>query len=314
MKVGVFFGNLAYGTPDMMQAFATAAEQNGLESVWAQEHPAVTEEITIPGAVEADMTGEGTGEAALQDVPFPDPLVWLAQVAALTTTVKVGTGALLLPLHNPVMLARATATLDQLSGGRFLCGVALGWLKEEYEACGVDFSTRAARTEEYIEALRAAWSPEGSFQGETVSFSKIRGGPKPPSGRIPIHIGASMPKGARRAGRMADGFFPLPFESSTMAMVAIRAAMTGDEPDWGGYSLPTQVADLIAECRDAAREAGRSPDDVGITVTGPPTLEVAKQAADLGVERYLVTPPAFELSKVPGAFGRLADSLISPLA
>ncbi len=314
MKVGVFFGNLAYGTPDMMQAFATAAEQNGLESVWAQEHPAVTEEITIPGAVEADMTGEQTGEASLQEVPFPDPMVWLSQVAALTTTVKVGTGALLLPLHNPVVLARATATLDQLSGGRFICGVALGWLKEEYEACGVDFSTRAARTEEYIEALRAAWSPEGTFAGETVSFSKIRGGPKPPTGRIPIHIGASMPKGARRAGRMADGFFPLPFESSTMAMVAIRAAMTGDEPDWGGYSLPAQVAELIDECRDAAREAGRSPDDVSITVTGPPTLEVAKQAADLGVERYLVTPPAFELSKVPGAFGKLADTLIEPLA
>lgn len=314
MKVGVFFGNLAYGTPDMVAALAEATEQNGVESVWGQEHPAVTEDITLPGGVDADMTGEETGEAPIQEVPFPDPLVWLAQVAALTRTVKIGTGAILLPLHNPVILARAAATLDQLSDGRFILGVALGWLKEEFDACGVDFSTRAARTEEYIEAIRAAWTPDGSFHGPTVSFEQIRGGPKPPAGRIPIHIGASMPKGARRAGRMADGFFPLPFESSKMAMVAIRATLTGDKPDWSGYSLPEEVITLIDECRSAAIEAGRSPEDVELTVTGPPTLEVAKQAADLGVARYLVTPPAFELSAVPGAFGRLADDLISPLS
>jgi len=313
MKVGGFFGNLAYGTPDLLEAFAAAVEQNGIESVWGQEHPAVTEEMTIPGGVDADMTGEETGDAPIQEIPFPDPMVWLSQIAALTKTVKVGTGALLLPLHNPVLLARATATLDQLSGGRLIVGVALGWLKEEFEACGVSFSDRAARTEEYIEAMRAAWSAEGSFTGETVSFSKIRGGPKPASGRIPIHIGASMPKGARRAGRMAEGFFPLPFESSTMAMVAIRATISGVDPDWAGYSLPAEVSTLIDECRAAATEAGRNPDDVELTVTGPPSLEVAKQAVDLGVARYLVTPPAFELSKVPGAFGRLADNLVSAL-
>jgi probable F420-dependent oxidoreductase len=241
-------------------------------------------------------------------------MVWLAQVAALTSTVKLGTGALLLPLHNPVMLARAAATLDQLSNGRFILGVALGWLKEEFDACGVDFSTRAARTEEYIEAIRAAWTPEGSFHGPTVSFEQIRGGPKPAPGAIPIHIGASMPKGARRAGRMADGFFPLPFESSKMAMVAIRATISGERPDWSGWSLPDELITLIDECRSAAVEAGRSESDVELTVTGPPTLEVAKQAADLGVARYLVTPPAFDLAGVPAAFGRLADDLISPLA
>jgi probable F420-dependent oxidoreductase len=313
MKVGVFFGNLAYGTPEMLEAFAEAVEQNGIESVWGQEHPAVTEEMTIPGAVDADMTGEQTGGAALTEIPFPDPMVWLSQIAARTTTVKVGTGALLLPLHNPVLLARAAATLDQLSDGRLILGVALGWLKEEFDACGVRFSDRAARTEEYIEAMRAAWSVEGSFTGETVSFTKIRGGPKPPSGRIPVHIGASMPKGARRAGRIAEGFFPLPFESSTMAMVAIRATISGDDPDWSGYALPAEVGNLIGECRSAATEAGRNPDDVELTVAGPPSIDAAKQAADLGVVRYLITPPAFELGKVAGAFGRLADEFVSVL-
>ena len=128
MKVGVFFGNLAYHTPDMLDAFAEAAEQNGIESAWGQEHPAVTEQMTIPGAVEADMTGESSGDASITEIPFPDPIVWLAQVAARTKTVKVGTGAILLPLHNPVLLARSAATLAELSQGRFILGVALGGL------------------------------------------------------------------------------------------------------------------------------------------------------------------------------------------
>jgi hypothetical protein len=99
-----------------------------------------------------------------------------------------------------------------------------------------------------------------------------------------------------------------------MAMVAIRATISGAEPDWAGYSLPAALTTLIDECRSAATEAGRNPDDVELTVCGPPSLEVAKQAADLGVARYLVTPPAFELAAIPGAFGRLGDELVGRLS
>lgn len=314
MKVGLFYGNIAYGSQPMLEALAAAVEQNGIESVWAEEHPAVPKKMTLPDDFDPDMEGEQSGDTPLHEIPFPDPIVWLSQLAALTDAVKLGTGVLVLPLHNPVLLARAAATLDDLSGRRLILGVGLGWLKEEYEACGVPFSTRAGRLEEYIDALRAAWSPEGSFVGSTVRFEEIGGGPKPPNGRIPIHIGASMPKGARRAGRMADGFFPLPFESSTVAMAAMRATITGDEPDWAGYELPVGISELIQQCHAAATETGRHPDDIEITVTGPPSLEAAKQAVDLGVTRYLVTPPAFELSSVPAAFGRLADDFVGPLS
>ena len=314
MKVGLFYGNIAYGSRTMMEALATAVDQNGIESVWAEEHPAVPRPMALCDNAAPDTAGERSGETPLHEIPFPDPVVWLSQLGALTKTAKLGTGVLLLPLHNPVVLARTAATLDDLSGGRLLLGVGLGWLKEEYNACGVSFHTRAARFEEYIHALRAAWSPEGSYVGETVRFEAIGGGPKPPDGRIPIHIGASMSKGAQRAGRLADGFFPMPFESSTVAMAAVRAAITGDEPDWTGYALPAGVADLIRQCHDAAVAAGRRLEDVEITVTGPPSLKVAKEAANLGVTRYLVTPPAFELSAVPAAFGRLADNFIGPLS
>jgi probable F420-dependent oxidoreductase len=314
MKVGLFYGNIAYGSRAMMEALASAVEQNGIESVWTEEHPAVSKKMTLPDNFDPDMDGEQSGDTPLYEIPFPDPMVWLAQFSALTTTVKLGTGVLVLPLHNPVVLARAAATLDDLSDRRLILGVGLGWLKEEYEACGVPFTARAARLEEYIHALRAAWSPEGSFSGETVRFEEIGGGPKPPDGQIPIHVGASMPKGARRAGRLADGFFPLPFECSTVAMEAMRATITGAEPDWTGYELPSGVTELIQQCHAAAIEAGRAPDDIELTVTGPPSLEAAKQAADLGVSRYLVTPPAFELAAVPDAFGRLANDFIGPLS
>jgi probable F420-dependent oxidoreductase len=314
VKVGVFYGNIAYGSRDMMAALAAAVDQNGIESVWAEEHPAVPRQMTLPDDLDPDMAGEQSGATPLHAIPFPDPMVWLSQVAALTKTVKLGTGVLVLPLHNPVLLARAAATLDDMSQGRLILGVGLGWLKEEYEACAVAYAPRAARLEEYIGALRAAWLPDGSYVGKTVRFEGIGGGPKPPDGHIPIHIGASMPKGARRAGRLADGFFPLPFESSTVAMTAMRATLTGEEPDWSGYRLPAGVAALIEECHAAATEAGRGVEDIALTVTGPPSLEAAKQAADLGVTRYLVTPPAFELSAVPEAFGRLADDFVGPLS
>jgi probable F420-dependent oxidoreductase len=314
MKVGVFYCNIAYGSQPMMEALAAAVDQNGIESVWAEEHPAVPKQMTLPDDLDPGLAGEQSGDTPLHEMPFPDPIVWLSQLAALTNTVKLGTGVLLLPLHNPVLLARAAATLDDLSGRRLILGVGLGWLKEEYDACGVSFSARAARFEEYIHALRAAWLPKASYRGETVRFEEIGGGPKPPDGRIAIHIGASMPKGARRAGRLADGFFPLPFECSTIAMAAMRATLTGDEPDWTGHRLPAGVAELIQQCHAAAIDAGRRPEDIDLTVTGPPTLEAAKEAADLGVHRYLVTPPAFELSAVPSAFGRLADDFVGPLS
>jgi probable F420-dependent oxidoreductase len=314
MKVGLFYSNVAYGSRAMMEALAVAVEQNGIESVWTEEHPAVSKKMTLPDDFDADMGGEQSGDTPLHEIPFPDPMVWLSQFSALTNAVKLATGVLLLPLHNPVVLARAAATLDDLSCRRLILGVGLGWLKEEYEACGVPFSARAARLEEYIDALRAAWSPEGSYIGETVHFEEIGGGPKPPGGHIPIHIGASMPKGARRAGQLADGFFPLPFECSTVAMAAMRATITGDEPDWTGYELPTGIAKLIQQCHAAAIDAGRRPDDIELTITGPPSIEAAKKAADLGVTRYLVTPPAFELAAVPSAFGRLADDFVGPLS
>src|ERR1041385_1505021 len=95
-----------------------------------------------------------------EESPIPDPLIWLTYVAAVTTSIKLGTGILILPQRNPVVLAKETATLDVLSGGRVILGIGIGWLAEEFAAIGVPFAERVGRTEEYIRAMRALWSDD----------------------------------------------------------------------------------------------------------------------------------------------------------
>ena len=130
---------------------------------------------------------------------MPDPLIWLAFVAAATTELRLGTGIVILPQRNPVILAKELATLDSLSGGRVEFGIGVGWLKEEFEALGVPWARRGARTDEYIEAMRALWDGDhAAYEGEFVSFDDVSSNPKPAQGRVPIHIGGHSRAAAER--------------------------------------------------------------------------------------------------------------------
>jgi probable F420-dependent oxidoreductase len=282
MKIGVVFSNvLLFGTPDGARALAEAAEEAGIESLWTVEHVVVPEgyESPYPYSASGKMPG---GETA----PIPDPLAWIAYVAALTKNVRLATGILILPQRNPVVLAKECATIDVLSGGRLTLGVGIGWLAEEFAAIGVPFEERVGRTEEYMRAMRALWSSDETFAGNFVSFDKARSNPKPVQrSGIPIVVGGHTKAAARRAGRLGDGFFP------------------------GRGDMPV----LIAECRDAATKAGRNPDDIEITVGGLPDVDYIKQMEDLGVARIAVPPPSFDPDKIKRAMGELASKL-SPVA
>ena len=205
MKVGIMFANVAFfGTPEGAVALANAAEESGVESLWTVEHVVVPEgyESPYPYSPSGKMPG---GETA----PIPDPLAWISYMAALTTTVRLATGILILPQRNPVILAKECATIDVLSQGRLELGIGIGWLEEEFDAIGVPFAERMARTDEYVEALRALWSQDESFSGTFTSFSKARSNPKPvQEGGIPIVVGGHTKASARRAGRLGDGYFP----------------------------------------------------------------------------------------------------------
>ncbi len=282
MKIGIVFSNVVlFGTPDGARALAEAADETGIESLWTVEHVVVPEgyESPYPYSASGKMPG---GETA----PIPDPLVWISFVAGLTKNVRLATGILILPQRNPVVLAKECATIDVLSGGRLTLGVGIGWLAEEFEAIGVPFSERVGRTEEYMSAMRALWSADETHDGEFVSFKNARSNPKPvQQGGIPIVVGGHTKAAARRAGRLGDGFFP------------------------GRGDMPA----LIAECRNAATNAGRNPDDIEITVGGIPDPEYIRQMEDLGVTRIAVPPPSFNPGDIKDALGSMMEKL-SPVA
>lgn len=281
MKIGMMFANVVlFGTRDGARALAEAAEESGIESLWTVEHVVVPEgyDSAYPYSASGKMPGPETS-------PIPDPLAWLAYMAALTQTVRLATGVLILPQRNPVILAKECATIDVLSGGRLILGVGIGWLAEEFDAIGVPFDERMDRTEEHVSALRALWSQDETFDGKFTSFSRARSNPKPvQEGGVPIVVGGHTTAAARRAGRIGDGFFP---------------------------ARPNNLEALIAECRDAAQEAGRDPDAIEITTGGLPDPDFAKRLEDLGVHRLVVPPPSFDPNDIKRALGELSDKLVA---
>ncbi|HZQ02377.1 MAG TPA: LLM class F420-dependent oxidoreductase [Reyranella sp.] len=204
MKFTLHFGNNTF--PDLQAAtkMCQLAEKAGFDSVIAVDHVVFPHNYTstYPYSPTGRLPG-GPGGA------LPDPLIWMAAMAAVTTRLRFMTGVIILPLRNPLVLAKQVATLDHMSGGRIELGIGVGWLKEEFEALGVPFEKRGKRSDEYVAAMRALWKGEGaSFKGEFVNFSEVTASPLPVRRDVPIVIGGHSEAAARRAGRLGDGFFP----------------------------------------------------------------------------------------------------------
>jgi probable F420-dependent oxidoreductase len=259
VKFGLRYASLGrYASGPAAVELAQAAEAAGFESLWTVEH------VVVPARYESRYPYSPTGKmgSGLEDFPLPDPLIWLAYVASATRTIKLGTAILILPQRNPVVTAKAVATLDHLAGGgRVLLGIGVGWLAEEFATLGVPFEDRGARTDEYVAAMRALWSQErASFRGRFVSFDEVFCRPRPAGGRIPIVVGGDTPAAARRAGRLGDGYFPA------------RGAPVA----------------LFDEMRRAAEAAGRDPADVELTVSAPAEPAEIEALAKMGVTRVAV--------------------------
>ena len=250
---GVNFGPCA--DPDTQRRVALAAEEVGFESVWTGEHVAMPiRDSPVP---------------APPETPFLDSLVALARIAALTTRVRLGTGILVLPHHNPVVLAKALASLDQVSGGRLIAGFAGGYVEQEFRALGVDFRQRGARTDDALAAMRALWTePEPRYAGRFARFDGIRFEPKPVQRpHPPIVIGGQAPAALRRAAREGDG--------------------------WYGFALTVEQTGLIVtELQRLRREEGRAerPFEISLTTFEPLTEALVEQAAAAGVDRLIVYP------------------------
>jgi probable F420-dependent oxidoreductase len=247
--------------PTHALTLARAAERAGCESLWAVQHVA----MPVSHASRYPYSETGTVPGG-QSIAIPDPLVWLAWVGAATQTIRLATGVLVLPQQHPLVVAKQVATLDRLVGGRTILGVGAGWLREEYEALDAEFDHRGERLDEAIAALRAAWDDGPTeMRGAHYSYGPLHVEPKP-SSSIPIVIGGHSPTAARRAGRLADGFFPL--------------GRQGDE-----------LTRLVTLAREAAAEAGRDPERLEITAEAPRTPADAAIQARLGVRRIVINAP-----------------------
>lgn len=281
MEFGIIFANTgAYASAEGAATMGRLAESHGFESVWTVEH------VVVPAGYESEYPYSRDGRMpGPEQVPIPDPLTWLTWVGAHTTTLRLGTGILILPQRNPLVLAKQAATVDQLTGGRLVLGIGVGWLREEFDALGVDWDDRAARTDDHVAALRALWA-EGpaSYHGSHSGFDGVYSEPSPATGSIPVVVGGHSKAAARRAGRLGDGFFPA-----------------------DGRSLP----ELAPVMRQAALDAGRDPDAIEITTGGRADPETIEALADQGVSRFVVAPPSLHPAELDDAMGRFADEVMS---
>lgn len=275
--------------PEWMSAFARHVEACGFESIVAVEHTVLMTEYSSVYPYDA------SGRVELHpDCPVPDPLDLLAFLAARTDRLGLATGVLVLPNHHPVVLAKRVASVDALSGGRIRLCVGMGWLKEEVDACGVEFSSRGRRADEQIEVMRLLWQdiPAGaSFAGAFFEFDHAACYPKP-AGQVPIHIGGHSRAAARRAGRLGDGFQPLGVGGSELTgligLMRDEAIRAERDPDALELSLGHLVTKIDAERADKLAALGAD----RIVLAMPPT-------PDLGEACDLLSACAQRLALVP---------------
>ena len=278
MKFALAFASSIAIEGDAALELCRLAEQLGFESVWGGEH------VVLPTVIDSPYPYTADGKIPAQpETPIPDPLIWLAFAAAAAPTLRLGTCILIVPQRNPLVLAKEVATLDRLSNGRVELGIGVGWLREEFDALGVEWDRRGARNDEYIAAMRALWAgPHAEFHGEFVDFAPVTCSPRPVQASIPILVGGDTPAALRRAARIADGYFP-------------------------GEGDPVRLGALIGDLRAVAEQHGRDPDGIEINAMfGIPTgavVDRAEQLESLGVGRAMV--PAFAFAG-PGGLDRMS--------
>jgi probable F420-dependent oxidoreductase len=271
----IFFTDYAIAPADL----AMALEERGFHSLWAAEHSHIPTSRRTPAP--------GGGELAKRYYDVMDPFVTLTAAAAATKRLKVGTGVCLIIQRDTIQTAKLVASIDQVSGGRFLFGIGGGWNAEEMEDHGTVYATRFQKMREQVEAMKAIWTQEKpEYHGDIVDFPAMQTWPKPvQQPHPPVIVGGAFPWAARRAIRYGDGWIPL-----------AGGARYGDPLDY------------LPRFHRMAEEAGRDPQSLSVTVGGAPEDPDALQRyRDLGVARVNFPVPPAKRDEILPVLDRLAD-------
>lgn len=272
MRVGVVFPQTELGgDPGAVRAYGQRVEELGFTHILAYDH--------VVGADPAVHTGwSGPYDV---NTTFHEPLVMFGYLAAITHSVELVTGVIILPQRQTALVAKQAAEVDLLSGGRLRLGVGIGWNAVEYEALGEDFSTRGRRSAEQIELLRRLWEePSVTFEG---AYHRVTGAglaPLPVQRPIPVWIGSASEAGYRRAGRLADGWFPMmapgPRLDAACAVVEQAAIAAGRDPSAigmeGRVTWAGEVDPLLREVA-AWAQAGASHLSINTMGAGLPSVD-----------------------------------------
>jgi probable F420-dependent oxidoreductase len=257
MRIGVVFPQTEIGADaGAVRAYAEHVEALGFTHLLAYDH--------VVGA-DPNVHAGWDGPYDLHNT-FHEPLVTFGYLAAVTTSLELVTGILILPQRQTVLVAKQAAEVDLLSGGRLRLGVGLGWNAVEYEALGEDFSNRGKRSEEQVDLMRTLWTEQTvTYHGTYHQVTGAGLAPLPIQRPIPVWFGASSPRARRRAGRLGDGWFPMvapgPKLDQALQEVAQAATEAGRDPAQiameGRVSWNDNVDDLAAGLR-AWADAGAS--------------------------------------------------------
>ncbi len=253
--------------PEIVAAVARQADDLGFATLWCGEHVIMVDDPVSRYPYSAD------GEIAVPaDADWLDPLLALTFAAAHSRRITLATGVLLLPEHQPLLIAKQAATLDVLSGGRFALGIGVGWSADEFAALGVPFARRGARADEYIAAIRTLWAHDvATFRGEFTRFESVRVNPRPVRDRkVPVIVGGTTAAAFRRVAALADG--------------------------WYGFGVPAAaVGDRVAALTEECERAGRDMRDLSLAVSVPdaePGLLPDLAAAGITELVLVAEPPA----------------------
>ena len=264
-----FWQAITWAETGQLPAIARFAEELGFHGLMGGDH------AVYPERIAPDYPYSDSGLPPMEaDDEYPEQHVLFAALAAVTTRLRFTTGVYVLPVRNPHEVARSTATLAILSGGRFVLGVGVGWMKEEFDIYGVDFRSRGRRTDEMIEVLRKLWTGEMvEYHGTHFDFPRVQLSPVPAE-PPPVYVGCVSEAALRRAARLGNGYI-------------------------GAGTAPGDVAPLLARLKDLRQEYGRDhlPFEAMLGLTAEPRLELFQRMAAEGLESTVVPPFAFALGK-----------------